>query len=66
MIVSALVGPEADGTRLDSFLAAQAGCPSRSACADALSSDKRRVISPSPTETSALAPITSVTVLTVR
>ena len=33
MIVSALVGPEADGTRLDSFLAAQAGCPSRSACA---------------------------------
>ena len=33
MIVSALVGPEADGTRLDSFLAAQAGCPSRCACA---------------------------------
>lgn len=33
MIVSALVGPEADGSRLDSFLAAQEGCPSRSACA---------------------------------
>jgi 23S rRNA pseudouridine1911/1915/1917 synthase len=33
VIVSALVGPEADGSRLDSFLAAQEGCPSRSACA---------------------------------
>ena len=33
MIVSALVGPEADGSRLDSFLAVQEGCPSRSACA---------------------------------
>ena len=32
-IVNLLVGPEADGTRLDAFLAAGEGMPSRSACA---------------------------------
>lgn len=32
-IRSLLVGPESDGVRLDSFLAAQPGMPSRSACA---------------------------------
>ena len=33
MLVNALVGPDADGTRLDSFLASLDDCPSRSACA---------------------------------
>ena len=32
-IVNLLVGPESDGTRLDAFLAAGEGMPSRSACA---------------------------------
>ena len=32
-LLMALVGPDADGTRLDAFLAAQPGAPSRSACA---------------------------------
>ncbi|WP_314026016.1 RluA family pseudouridine synthase [Olsenella uli] len=32
-LVSALVGPDADGMRLDAFLASVDGCPSRSACA---------------------------------
>lgn len=33
VIVNALVGPESDGLRLDTFLASVDGCPSRSACA---------------------------------
>lgn len=32
-VVQALVGPQADGMRLDAFLATREGCPSRSACA---------------------------------
>ena len=32
-LVSVLVGPDADGMRLDAFLATVDGCPSRSACA---------------------------------
>ena len=32
-LVSALVGPDADGQRLDAFLARVEGMPSRSACA---------------------------------
>ncbi|WP_455138430.1 RNA-binding S4 domain-containing protein, partial [Thermophilibacter sp.] len=32
-IVNLLVGPDADGMRLDAFLAAGAGMPSRSECA---------------------------------
>lgn len=32
-LLSALVGPESDGSRLDVFLASLEGCPSRSACA---------------------------------
>ena len=31
--IQALVGPDSDGMRLDAFLAAQDGAPSRSACA---------------------------------
>jgi 23S rRNA pseudouridine1911/1915/1917 synthase len=38
VIVSALVDPIADGTRLDSYLASLEGCPSRSACAKLIES----------------------------
>ena len=42
-LITALVGPESEGMRLDAFLASQPDCPSRSACARLIEAGKATI-----------------------